>query len=73
MAENEFMSNPAHASAAKIQEHLAGVAYPATKQTLQDYATNNDAPLDVRHTLEIIADEEYEGPADVSRAVGAVV
>tara|TARA_B100001079_G_scaffold178413_1_gene153353 strand:- start:241 stop:462 length:222 start_codon:yes stop_codon:yes gene_type:complete len=73
MADNEFMSNPTHASAAKIQDCLAGMTYPATKQALLDFATRHEAPLDVRHTLELIAEDEYEGPADVSRAVGAVV
>ena len=73
MADNEFMSNPAHASAAKIQEHLAGITYPASRQQLLDFVMNDEAPLDVRHTLELIEDQEYEGPAEVSRAVAAVV
>ena len=61
-----------HASAAKIQEYLAGIDYPATKRQLEEYAEQQSAPLDVRTVLEALPDEKYDGPASVSRAVGAV-
>lgn len=61
-----------HASAAKIQEYLSGIDYPASKKQLEDYAEQQGAPFDVRTVLEALPDEEYDGPASVSRAVGAV-
>ncbi|ROO23087.1 hypothetical protein SAOR_01395 [Salinisphaera orenii MK-B5] len=66
------MARPDHASASEIQTYLTGIDYPASKQQLADHAERQGAPLGVRTVLDALPDDEYSGPAAVSRAVGAV-
>lgn len=72
MSSYDFMTSYDHASPAKIQEYLTGIDYPASKAQLVAYAEQQGAPLDVRTVLDALPDEEYSGPAALSRAVGAV-
>ncbi len=56
----------------QLQKHLKGMDYPASKQDLIEHAKQHGADENVRSTLEQLPDEEYETPADVSKAVGAI-
>jgi Protein of unknown function (DUF2795) len=54
-----------------LQKYLKGIDYPAQKQDLIDHAQQHGANEDVISTLEQLPEEEYETPAEVSKAVGA--
>ena len=54
----------------EIQKHLKGVDYPARKEELIQHAQQQGADEKVREILEQLPDEEYETPAEVSKAVG---
>ena len=56
----------------QIQKFLKGVDYPASKSDLLENAERQGADEDVRSTLEQLPDEEYETPADVSKALGNI-
>lgn len=53
-----------------VQQYLAGVDYPATKQDLIDAASDNDAPQEVIEALSGVAEKEYGSAADVSAELG---
>ena len=54
----------------QLQKHLKGVEYPASKEELIEHAQQQGADEKVREILEQLPDEEYETPAEVSKAVG---
>jgi hypothetical protein len=56
----------------QLQKYLKGVDYPASKQDLLDRAKHEGADENVFSTLERLPDEEYQTPADVSKAVGGI-
>ncbi|HEY9603024.1 MAG TPA: DUF2795 domain-containing protein [Allocoleopsis sp.] len=56
----------------QLQKHLKGVDYPASKEELIEHAQQQGADEKVREILEQLPDEEYETPADVSKAVGQI-
>ncbi|MBD2033795.1 DUF2795 domain-containing protein [Phormidium sp. FACHB-592] len=56
----------------QLQKHLKGMDYPASKQDLLDHAKKEGADENILSTLEQLADEEFETPADVSKAVGNI-
>lgn len=56
----------------QLQKHLKGVDYPASRQELIEHANKQGADDNVRSVLEQLPDEEYETPADVSKAVGDI-
>ena len=56
----------------QIQKFLKGVNYPASKGDLLENAEREGADEDVRTTLEKLPDQEYETPADVSKALGNI-
>ncbi len=56
----------------QLQKHLKGVDYPASKQELIEHAKHLGADKDALSVLEQLPDEEYETPADVSKAVGDI-
>lgn len=56
----------------QLQKYLKGVDYPASKQDLIDRAQQEGADENILSTLEQLADEEFETPADVSKAVSAI-
>jgi hypothetical protein len=53
----------------KVQKFLGGIHYPATKQQLIEHARKNNADEEALTSLNDIADKEYGGPDEVSRAV----
>lgn len=56
----------------QLQKHLKGVDYPASKEDLIKHAQQQGADEDALSTLEQLADEQYETPTDVSKAVGEI-
>ncbi len=56
----------------QIQKYLKGIDYPASKGDLLANAEREGADEDVRATLEQLPDEEYQTPADVSKALGNI-
>lgn len=56
----------------QIQKFLKGVDYPASKQDLIEHAKEQGADENVFSTLEQMPDEQYETPADVSKAIGNI-
>ncbi|WP_420473715.1 DUF4142 domain-containing protein [Noviherbaspirillum sp. ST9] len=62
----------AHVNPIQIQKFLKGVDYPASKQALIDNAKNMGADENVCASLEQLPDEDFQTPADVSQAFGAM-
>ncbi len=54
----------------QLQKFLKGVDYPASKQDLLKHVEQQGANEDVRSTLEQLPDQQFQTPADVSKAVG---
>lgn len=55
-----------------LQKYLKGMNYPATKDDLIEHAESQGADDNVLDTLEQLPEDEYETPADVSKAVGEI-
>jgi hypothetical protein len=60
----------ATANPIQIQKYLKGVDYPAFRDDLIAHAEEQGADDEVLDLLEQIPDNEYETPADVSKAIG---
>lgn len=56
----------------QLQKFLKGMNYPATKEELIDHAQQHDADENALSTLKQLPEDEYETPADVSKAVGEI-
>ena len=56
----------------EVQRFLEGVDYPTRKADLVREAERQGADASVRSTLERIRDEKFDGPADVSEAIGRI-
>lgn len=56
----------------ELQKHLKGVNYPATKQDVIEKAKENGADQELQSALENLSDEQFETPADVNKAIGAI-
>ena len=56
----------------QLQKYLKGIDYPASKQDLIDRAKEEGADDNVLSTLERLPDDDFETPADVSKAVGNI-
>jgi hypothetical protein len=46
--------------------------YPANKEELVDHAKSKGADENIMQTLEQLPDDDYETPADVSKAIGHI-
>ncbi len=62
----------ANVNPVQIQKYLDGVNYPASKQDLVNKAKQEGASQDVLQTLEKMPGKQYNGPVDVSEAVGKI-
>uniref|UniRef100_B8HX34 DUF2795 domain-containing protein n=1 Tax=Cyanothece sp. (strain PCC 7425 / ATCC 29141) TaxID=395961 RepID=B8HX34_CYAP4 len=56
----------------QLQKHLKGMDYPASKDDLIKHAQAHGADENALAVLNELPDEEYETPAEVSKAVGQV-
>lgn len=54
----------------QVQKYLKHVDYPATKEDLIHEAEEEGADSNVIHTLEDLPEDRFNGPTDVSRAIG---
>ena len=59
--------NPIH-----IQKFLKGMDYPAAKDDLVFHAEDQGADDETLDLLEQLPDQEYETPAEVSKALGEI-
>lgn len=53
----------------QLQKHLKGVDYPASKEELIEQAQEQGADENALSALKQLPDEQYETPADVSKAI----
>jgi hypothetical protein len=56
----------------QVQKFLKGINYPANKQDVVEHAKQQGADENVCSTLEQMPDQEFETPADVSKAIGEI-
>ena len=56
----------------QVQKDLKGIDYPASKQDLIDHAKQHGADKEVQSLLNEIPDQDYETPAEVSKALGQI-
>lgn len=56
----------------QVQKFLKGMEYPASKQDVIDHAKQQGADENVCSTLEQMPNQEFETPADVSKAIGEI-
>ncbi|MEV7990888.1 DUF2795 domain-containing protein [Streptomyces sp. NPDC086077] len=52
-----------------LQKALSGAEYPADREQLVEVARHNHAPKEVTDRIEHLGKEQYENPAEVSKAV----
>jgi len=62
----------AHANPVEIERYLKGVDYPAKKNDLIKHARQQGASQDVLEILKDLREENFNGPVDVSKAVGEI-
>ena len=62
----------AHVNPIQVQKYLKGVDYPASKKTLLEKAKSMGADENICASLEQLPDEDFQTPADVSQAFGAL-
>jgi hypothetical protein len=56
----------------QVQKFLGGMDYPASKDEIVDHAKSKGADENVMDVLEQLPDDEYQTPADVSKAIGKI-
>ncbi|WP_250515854.1 DUF2795 domain-containing protein [Caballeronia sp. INDeC2] len=54
----------------EVQKALKGIDYPADRQTIIDTAKKHGAGEEVMSVLEGLPEQEFQTPAEVSKAVG---
>ena len=54
----------------QVQKFLGGIDYPASKQKLVDTAKKQGADDRVLNLLKKLPDKQYDGPTDVTQAIG---
>jgi hypothetical protein len=62
----------AHASSLKVQDSIAGVSYPATKDELISRARENNADQDVIQSLQSLEDTTFQSITEVTEALSKV-
>ncbi|HZP85686.1 MAG TPA: DUF2795 domain-containing protein [Burkholderiales bacterium] len=56
----------------QVQKFLKGMDYPANKQQIVRKAQDEGADDNVRQMLDRLPDQDYETPAEVSKAIGEI-
>ncbi|PSN13496.1 hypothetical protein C7293_15680 [filamentous cyanobacterium CCT1] len=56
----------------QVQKFLKGMEYPASKQDVIEHAKQQGADENICSTLEQMPEDEFETPADVSKAIGEI-
>lgn len=72
MAQQQSPTGPRHhrLNPIHVQKFLGGIDYPAGKQDIVNRARQGGADEEVMVALGRLPDQEYSGPAAVSRALG---
>ena len=53
----------------EVQQHLAGLEYPATKEEVVALAEQDEAPQDIIEALQALGDEQFEDPSEIEEAL----
>ena len=56
----------------QVQKYLKGVKYPVNKQDLLKHVEKEGADQNMRSSLEQLPDQQFDTPADVSKAIGKI-
>lgn len=56
----------------QVQKFLGGMDYPASKDEIVSHAKSKGADENIMQTLEQLPDEDFETPADVSKAISQI-
>lgn len=56
----------------QVQKFLGGMDYPASKDEIVDHAKSKGADENVMDVLEQLPEDDYQTPADVSKAIGKI-
>jgi Protein of unknown function (DUF2795) len=56
----------------QVQKFLGGMNYPANKDEIVKHAKSKGADEKIMQTLEQLPEENFETPADVSKAIGQI-
>jgi hypothetical protein len=67
---NDKSSGASNSVFIDIQKALKGIDYPADRQTMVDTAREQGASDDVMSALEALPEQQFQTPAEVSKAVG---
>lgn len=59
-----------HANPREVEKSLKGIDYPAKKQDLVKHAQQQGASQEVLQTIKDLPQEDYNGPTDVTKAIG---
>lgn len=62
----------AKANPIQLQKHLKGLTYPTNKEDLIQHAKKHGADNNAISVFEQMPEDEYETPADVSKAIGEI-
>lgn len=62
----------AKANPIQLQKHLKGIDYPVSKENLISHAKQHGADDNALSVFEQLPNDEYETPADVSKAIGNI-
>lgn len=54
----------------EIQEHLAGLDYPADRSDIVSHARGKGASDEILDILEEVDDRTYDSPADLMKSIG---
>jgi hypothetical protein len=54
----------------ELQKHLKGADYPATREDLVSLAESNGAPAEIVDALRNAGRDRFDGPDDVTEALG---
>ena len=62
----------AKVSPVQVEKFLKGLDYPVSKKDLIKYAQQHGADQNVLAALSRLPDQTYDGPIDVSKAIGEI-
>lgn len=60
----------ANSSPIEVQKYLKGVDYPAKKEDLLQRARGNGAKKEILSIIEGLKEDQFNSPAEVSKAIG---
>ena len=64
------VAEPTRVSPIQVQTYLKGIHYPMSGRDLASYAKQHGAPPEVMDVLNRLPDQQYDTPAQLSKAIG---